>query len=316
MHLPAKTLRSAVIGSFAISLLPITSNAQSIFSDTFFGNAGNNQPVNTGIPGSGIRTPTDRQSGGSTISTYTMTGLNVGANISTNDDGKTNNGSGTPTSNEVARIRNNEQTVAGGSNGFFNLDTDFGPSLVGKTYTISFDWYYNKRNTGSTDQWVSFGIGDTPSLTGPNAADTDFGMLIRPAGVGNPNDNLARFYNDSTFSSGNDFAATPNFTLNYVTFSVKVTENALGTAATVDVTAGATSLISGFNIGFDNSTSRHFDFASHLGSDPATPGADFSDLFIDNVSITAVPEPSTVALFMGAGVALMAVVRRRRMAQS
>ncbi len=33
-------------------------------------------------------------------------------------------------------------------------NTNFGTSLVGKTYTISFDWYYNKRS-----DWIDRSMG-------------------------------------------------------------------------------------------------------------------------------------------------------------
>lgn len=282
--------------------------AQIVFSDDFElqSTNANNQNINLDI---GV----SRQTTGTT-STYTGSGANGVFNVSSNDDGITNNGSGSPTSNQFARMRANEQNV-GPVNLFLDLGTNFASSLAGTPYTISFDLLYRKRDTSTTDQWVGFAFGDTvPSSSSPNSSETDFGVLLRPDGINPANNRLARFYDDAAVSAGDDFTTTPVFTSDYVTFTFTVTEAANGLSATVDGTADATTILSNFAIDFDNNTGRYFAFSAHLGPD-ATPGAgglEFADSFIDNVSITTIPEPSSFLLLGVACLAGLALRGRKR----
>ncbi|MDP4646988.1 MAG: PEP-CTERM sorting domain-containing protein [Akkermansiaceae bacterium] len=280
-------LCACTLSAFALSAP--NASAASIFTDSFGdGTLGNTIDINTNIPA--------RQTG--TTTTYTMSGANNVAHVSNSD--------GVTTSNNMARLRNNEQVPSGGSNGFLSADTNYS-MLAGTNYSFSFDLLYNKRLTGSTDQWVSFSLGDTAGQAGPNNTASDFGMLLRPDGVGNANDQLARFYSDNVFSTGKDFTTTPSFDSSYVTFLINVNETAIG-GPTVSVTAGATSILSDFAIDFEG-TDRYFSFGTHLGSNAAVTATDFSDLYIDNLSITSIPEPSAVLLGC---FGMLALLRRRR----
>lgn len=279
----------------------LTLNAQVIFQDSFESGAGlNNQDINLDIG-------TSRQTVGRT-STYTMTGVNVIANLSTNDDGKTNNGS--TSGNGMARIRNNEQD-SGSTNGFLSLDTNFGTQLAGEKYTISYDLYYNQRTTSTLDQWISFAVGETDPAGSPAAAGSDFGVLLRPDGVGNVGvgDNFGRFYADGAFSAANDTTAVPSYIGGYLSFLVSIDETGVSPVATL--TIGGTAVLSSFNFDFE-STDRYFAFGSHLGADTVPgDGNQFADTYIDNLTITVVPEPSTYAL-IGGLLALTSVMIRRR----
>jgi hypothetical protein len=272
----------------SVLFLGMTSSA-AVFLDTFGdGSIPNNSNVNTDV--------LTRQSGTLT-SDYTHTGATSGTLISNND--------GISTGENFARIRNNEQD-GGASAGFLTLDTNFA-SLAGSSYTISFDFLYNKRATSTTDQWVSFAISETALSAAPNGGNTDFGILMRPDGVGNPGvgDNFARFYSDGSFSTGDDISGTlPSFTSSYVTFTVSVVEDG-SNGALISVDAGGTTLLTDFAVDFGNGD-RYFGFGSNLGADINGPNAtEFADLFIDNVAVNSIPEPSTIFL-LGGAFALMA----------
>lgn len=276
-----------------LSLNAAALSAQTTILDDPYGDGTipNNSDINTDIPA--------RQSG-TTSSTYTHTGATSATLISNND--------GITSSNNMARLRNNEQT-SGASNGFLSLDTDFSV-LAGSTYTISFDFFYNQRATESTDQWVSFALGDTSPQGTPAAGAADFGLLMRPDGVGGASDNLSRFYRDGTPITADDFTTTPSYVSSYVTFVVTVDEAAIG-GPLISVTANGTTTVEDFAVGFDSS-SRYFAFGSHLGPNASTPATDFSDLFIDNLTVTVVPEPSIYASVLGLGAFVLMMIRRRK----
>ncbi|MGZ0655471.1 PEP-CTERM sorting domain-containing protein [Coraliomargarita sp. W4R53] len=280
--------------SLASLALSTAVHGQIIFQDTFTTNDGlNNQSINLDIGAT-------RQTVGTT-STYTHNGATSQSNVSTNDDNTTNNGNAA--GNSMGRIRNNQQSAAG-SNAFLSLDTNFGSSLAGETYTISFDLHYKKRATDTGDQWISFAIGDSNATQAPNAAATDFGLLLRADGVSPTNDNLARFYSDGVVNASNDYATTPSFTSSYVNFIITVNET--GAATTIGATANGTTILNNFAADFANND-RYFSFGSHLGSGTAA----FSDVFLDNLTISVVPEPSTYALIGGLLVIGFVSLKRR-----
>jgi hypothetical protein len=279
-----------------------TLNAQVIFQDTFESIAGgNNQDINLDITGVGAT----RQTGGSTTSTYTMTGANVLGQLSTNDDNVTNNGS--TTGNGMGRIRNNEQNVGGtATNGFLSLDTNFGTQLAGNKYTVSYDLYYNDRTTSTGDQWISFVATDTSPGGSPVAGASDFGMLARPDGPSNANSGKASFYDEGVQDQA--FTDTADYSASYKTFLFTFDE----VAGTVSLDVDGSSIASALLIDFDT-TDRYFAFGSHLGLDAdANAGAEFADSFIDNLTITVVPEPSAYALIGGLLALSWVMVRRRK----
>lgn len=124
--------------------------------------------------------------------------------------------------------------------------------------------------------------------------------------MGGSGDQLARFYDDNTFSVSDDYATTPSFDSSYVSFVVNVDET--GAGPLVSVTANGTTLISNFSVDFD-SNDRYFNFGTHSGTEANNPATDFSDLFIDNLTITSIPEPSSTALL---SIALGGLMLRRR----
>jgi hypothetical protein len=210
----------------------------------------------------------------------------------------------------MARIRNNEQD-SGSTNGFLSLDTNFGSQLAGNEYTISYDLYYNQRTTSTLDQWISFVVTDSSAGGSPAAPASDFGMLLRPDGVGNAGvgDNFGRFYEDGSFNGSNDSSSIPSYISGYETFTVTINET--GASPTATVTIGASTVLSGLALDFESSD-RFFAFGSHLGADLVSgDGNQFADSFIDNLTITVVPEPSSYAL-LGGLLALSCLAFRRQ----
>lgn len=277
-----------------------TLSAQVIFQDSFETVAGANN-----VSDINLDIGTTRQTSGIT-STYTMTGGTAGANLSTNDDNRTNNGN--TSGNGMMRIRNNEQNT-GGSNGFLYMDTNFGTQLAGNQYTISYDLYYNQRGTSTLDQWVSFVIDETSSAGSPAGLAANFGMLARPSGTGNPNAGRARFYDNGAVAQDFEDSAIPDYTGDYRNFLFSFDET--GAGATVSLSVDGNIVLPSINIDFAT-TDRFFAFGSNLGADINTDGpAEFADSFIDNLTITVIPETSSYSLLGGLLALAWVMVRRR-----
>jgi len=114
----------------------LTANAIVIFDDTFT-NAGDPSPINDLS-----LNITNRQALGTTMSTYSNGGT-VGY-MEGNSDSQ-------------VLMRMNEPT-----NGTYNtmdLDADFGSSLAGEVWTISYDGIFTNNGTGSFQGWVGLHIG-------------------------------------------------------------------------------------------------------------------------------------------------------------
>ena len=67
-------------------------------------------------------------------------------------------------------------------NNIVNLDTDFGPSLLNKVWTLSFS--QNRTGTGVGNGWSAFAVGTNSTHEIPFAG---FGLIIRgTGGAGGP----------------------------------------------------------------------------------------------------------------------------------
>lgn len=268
-----------------LCIITLTSNlsSQVIFHDSFETmNGENNIPnLNTDI---GI----SRQQNGLT-SNYTMTGASVITYLSNNDDAKTTN-------NGMIRMRNNEPEMGEtGTHGYLSLDTNFGASLIGKKYTVGYDIYYNDRNTSTTDQWVSFCLADIKPSGAPIAQVSDFGMLARPNGPIHPNSGKASFHSDGNLVK--NFTDTGDYSDSYKRFLFTFDET--GIDSTVSLSIDGTVIFSDLIIDFETNN-RFLTFGSHLGPDTDTINnpTEFSDTFIDDLTITVIPEFSTLSFLV------------------
>jgi len=130
-------------------LAPLSANAVVVFEDTFDTVLQTEQWDDPSID------LAIRQTGGTTNSTYTLS-------MTTNNTfrlGPVLAGVGL---NQPALLR---RTPAGSGDTILNLDTDFGSSLAGKPWSLSYDGYLSVGNPPGIVGWVGFSVGD-PSETG------------------------------------------------------------------------------------------------------------------------------------------------------
>ena len=197
--------------------------------------------------------------------------------------------------NNQARTRFHDQTAGG--------RFDFSSALAGVgaagSITVSFDWTPSPQT-----QWIAFSFGTDNNITGEptvrvNHATTDLGVLIEPGG------NVQHFDN----GSGTTIAGAHSET--GATLPVSITASyaslANGGALTLEsVLVGTTETISApistFAWAFDDGNEIHLELESRASANAGTS-------LIDNLSISAVPEPSTALL---GALGALGLMRRRR----
>jgi len=167
--------------------------------------------------------------------------------------------------------------------------SDAGNELAGGVYDIDLT---ATAKSGSNNEWLALTWSETQdsSITGGN---TDLGLLLRQQNASN----------DSTvFVDGNSVGS---FSLGGETSSVRVRVDETSNNFDLFVDGESMATVSGNISDFDNSD-RHFTIMA-FGSQMAT------DTTIDNVSLTAIPEPETAALGLGlSALAVVSLVRFRR----
>jgi hypothetical protein len=149
---------------------------------------------------------------------------------------------------------------------------------------------------GDGDQWMSFMISPSSGsgLWHPIVGSGDFGMLIRPNGQ------ISAFNNGAAISSINNvFLASAGINTLTLTFSgLNGTGSPFaGNGTKVMISDGTNSWSADLDSGF---TAETISFGNYAGGGRG---------YIDNFSITAVPEPSVALL---GGLCVLGLLRRRR----
>ncbi len=175
-------------------------------------------------------------------------------------------------------------------------------ALAGGGYRISFDW---TSTNSASDNWVAWSIG-FPTLaalaepgTRVNNAETDFGILFRGNGGVQYFDNNVATTSTETFS-----AASLN---HQVVIEFKFDSYAEGSDVVASAWVDGTNVLPGYTFQWNNNDGAvYFELGSY--ELPAADGA--PGTLIDNLSISAIPEPS-LSLLLAAG-GLTSLRRRRR----
>lgn len=282
-----------VLFSAAIGVMPFAASAQ-VFQDTF--DTSLSSGVETNI---NFQIGEGRQSGGAVSSNY------LEANV-----GNGNAFLNVPASgfaSDVLLLRTNY--ISGQANaGVALLNANFASSLAGTAYNISFTGQISSSAGASTDLWLSVFLGGDSTASGPNGATTDYGVLLRPNG------NATEWRDNSSVTQTGVTGITAG---GVFTFDLLVDETGVDPTAQFTINRGTAEEFNSepfaFDFEVDDAGNRFFGLRGQQGGSAGTNGsAALADFRYDNLTITAVPEPSTVALLAGGAMTLLAVARRRR----
>jgi len=153
-------MKKATIGIIAVIALlgSLSASAQIIFQDTFDGGGAAWGDLDFNLAA--------RQAGGTTSSTYTLTGGGTvpGDSVVFNDA-------------VLMRIHNASGTAAGGFC-LVDLDTDFGPTLTGQEWALRFSSVRTGTGIGAGWSGFSVGINNPPGTPFANG----FGFILRGTG--------------------------------------------------------------------------------------------------------------------------------------
>ncbi len=250
--------------------------AEVVFLDTFsFDGGGVEDDVNVNYAA--------RQSGGALTSTYTK-----GQSASSFSQLSANNG----LLNDALRQRVYEGTVTRSAQ--VKTVTDFGASLAGKTWTVSYDGRLVLPGDKDVIGWAGFSCESAASAPETPAAG-DFAVILCT-------DGSYQVYTDGVCQTnatitGSDFLAQ-NYHLETVFSEV------FGVARVSFSLGGTDYDLGAFRVDWDNRTSRKFEFRTQVASD-ATPLGYF-DSYVDDLTFSAVsnavpPEMGDVSLEVGPG---------------
>lgn len=197
--------------------------------------------------------------------------------------------------NSQARTRFHDQD----SGGRFDFNSTLAGIGSSGSITVSFDW-----TPSPTTDWIGFSFGTDNDTSGEptvrvNHATTDLGVLVKPGG------DVEYFDNGPGVTlSGAHSETGPTLPIS-ITVSYASLSN--GGALTLEsVLVGSTETISSpvstFAWDFDDGTEIHLELESRASNNAGTS-------LIDNLSISAIPEPSTTIL---GALGFFALLRRRR----
>lgn len=174
--------------------------------------------------------------------------------------------------------------------GSLNYDIAAAANSLSSALQISFKMSVASSQGGDTSLWTSFTIGNQNPFV--NAGTVGFSSLFRDSGA------------TQQFSNGTDLGGAPSFTDNQIITFVLSDFGGSGSAFNSD---GETDVVKMFVGGTltNTFTGLNLDASDQFISFHARQ----TETYIDNFSITAIPEPS-VALLGGLG--LLALLRRRR----
>ena len=285
-----KIIKNAAFVAAASLCVATTASAAPVFLDTFDipddTSPNPNTNVNLNVPA--------RQSG-DVFSTYTEEFLGTG------NDALVQANSTQFGDNDVLLLRTT-RNVATAQRAGVQLDTNFA-QLIDTAYTISFDFVVTTTTGASTDLWLGFGLGGTTDLSFPTTS-ADYGFLVRPT-----NGNSTQYNDGVATQSATALTPSPGTGNNQVgSVSVLIDETGATPTATLTYSsAGGSITLPEFSFDFGvEDVGRYFEIVAHQGG--GTTGA-LADYRIDNLAITAVPEPTAVAGL--AGLAALGLRRRR-----
>ncbi len=237
----------------------LSANAQILFQDTFDGGGAPWGDLSFNLAA--------RQAGGTTNSTYTLTG-----------DGEVPGDSVIYNDAVLMRIHNTSNTDAGGSVAFVNLDTDFGPDLLNTTWTLSFSSVRTGSGIGAGWSGFSVGINNPPYTPFANG----FGFILQGLG------GWAAFNGEVQVGSGSiPYGAAHHWYDIIATFDEGADTVSLDFIDDLDVSTN----LGTFPTTFTNGTTRFVGFRNHVDGIAAETWA---DMYIENLQIevnSSIPPP-------------------------
>lgn len=272
---------SAVIA--AVLFTSISAGAEVVFLDTFSydggaaGSFGNN--INTNIPA--------RQSGGTTSSTYTKTASSgLAAAYLRESDGNLYN-------SDILQMRITETNTAQSVS--LDLGTDFGSSLSGKKWSLSYKGRLS--SVGTVSAWTGFAVGN-PANTPKNSNTGGFGFVLFKSGS-------YGIWNGPT-QVGSGVVST---SVDNVKYDLSATFDEIAGTVSVSMLIASTNYDLGtYNISFADS-SRYVEFSGLVNGDASAVAGVYFDSRIDDITIETIPEPASLALFVISGTGMFLVRR-------
>ncbi len=239
--------------------------------------------VNTNIPA--------RQAGGLLTTTYTKA-LSTGAQANLEESAAPFAG------DDVINLRTAKQAAANAASiavqSALKLDTNFGPQLAGKKWSVSFVGRMQQNNSAINDAWTAISVGDGTTTAGPNNAATDVGILVRyNKGFQVFLDNVGPANGGLTFTSTTATAFPANFWAVTWTLTLYVDETISPVSVTARLVSGAAEhLIGPWTTTFENSTNRTFEIRAHQGGNNAAPAGALMDARINDLKIEVTTPPA------------------------
>jgi hypothetical protein len=181
---------------------------------------------------------------------------------------------------------------------------DLGAHLAGNIYHIRYTAEIDRPVGASNVNWFAFALSDDGSLQGaPNAAQNQFGMLLRSTGAGN----LFNQNNALISLAAGTTGIEPS-----VTYTVDIIIDETGSApiASVVINQGTAGEYAFDSYSFANFTDdeRYLYFRSSVAG---AGGSGTLNFHLYDYSVTVIPEPATFALFLGL-IGLVGIVLRRK----
>jgi len=250
----------ALLGSLA-------ANATVVFNDTFTGTSGvllSDLSVNNLVA---------RQAGGTTSSTYTI--------------GGTANSSGALYGDLYSyQVMT---SAAGGDHVTMDLDTDFGSSLAGNQWSISYiELSQSDGGPGNWGGWAGLFIGSTRGF------GTELGVLFRPDGAWSVFNGFTELHAGAAGELvGEDAISSVNVAFDEVANTVSVSQGTFDMGTYPMAFAGG---------------SRFVQFRTHWDGGNGTSTT--LDTLQDDVTITVIPEPATLGLFALVGGGMLWIRKR------
>lgn len=195
----------------------------------------------------------------------------------------------------LMRIQN---TTSGNTNGtlFVDLANDFGPSLVGQEWTLSYSQLIT--GTGIGAGWCGFSVGVNNPPNTPFA--NGFGFILGDTG------GWAAWNGGTIVGQGTVNAAGG---VAHKWYDLTATFDDVAGTVSVDYedVVNGTINLGIFTTSFAGQSTRYVGLRNHrdaLGYDPGPDGT-WADMYVDNLQIEVIPEPATLGLFALVGGGLL-----------
>ncbi len=195
---------------------------------------------------------------------------------------------------QAAGVRFNRTDVPFAANTRFDWAAGAAGTAITSTggFTVNFDW---TPDNNTATQWIAWVVGTENGDTGGvivNSAPIDYGILFRKNG------GTQRFDNGLGLGDGGNFATTAGGATSYaVNINYSFADFNDGTSVTAVSTVDGTEVANDTFVWDSNAGSMYMEIATNTGG-----------MRIDNLTISTIPEPSSLIL---SSIALLGLLGRR-----